>query len=91
MVTGRVPFDGITRWTRCRPFSQAVLTAVQLNAEVPAELERILGKCLEKDPSERYQDTRDLVVDLKRLKRDTDSQPVPRVASGPGSAALPVP
>jgi hypothetical protein len=45
---------------------------------VPAELERILDKCLEKEPRDRYQDTRDLVVDLRRLKRETDSQPVQR-------------
>jgi Tol biopolymer transport system component len=55
-----------------------VVPARQINGEVPPELDRILGKCLEKDASERYQDTRDLVVDLRRLKRELESQPLAR-------------
>jgi serine/threonine protein kinase len=79
MVTGKLPFSGAT--------SMDTLTAIIRNRPVPvtqeipgvpAELERILDKCLEKEPRDRYQDTRDLVVDLRRLKRETDSQPVQR-------------
>jgi hypothetical protein len=40
------------------------------NYEVPAELERIILKCLEKDPERRYQNPRDLLVDLENLLRD---------------------
>ena len=43
------------------------------NESVPAELERIIDKCLQKDPNDRYQDTRDLVVDLRSLRRQYDS------------------
>ncbi len=43
------------------------------NESVPAELERIIDKCLQKDPNDRYQDTRDLVVDLRSLRRQRDS------------------
>ncbi len=45
-----------------------------LNAHVPAELERIILKCLEKDPDNRYQSAKELMVDLRRLA--TPSVPV---------------
>jgi serine/threonine protein kinase len=52
--------------------------------DTPAELQRILDKCLEKEPRDRYQDTRDLVVDLRRLRRETDSQAVQRIETTSG-------
>src|SRR4029453_2377540 len=49
----------------------------RFNYDVPGELERIIRKCLEKDRERRYQSARDLLIDLRNLKRDSDS-----VASG---------
>jgi len=46
---------------------------VQLNTALPAELERIISKALEKDLDLRYQHASDIRSDLKRLRRDTDS------------------
>ena len=43
--------------------------------DVPRELRWVLDKCLAKDPEDRYQSTRDLVVDLKHLARSLDSSP----------------
>jgi serine/threonine protein kinase/Tol biopolymer transport system component len=70
MVTGKAPFlgetvavifDGILRETPTPPSRP--------NPDVPPELDRIIGKALEKDREERYQTARDLLVDLKRLRR----------------------
>jgi eukaryotic-like serine/threonine-protein kinase len=44
-----------------------------LNPELPAKLEEIIGKCLEKDRDLRYQHASEIRTDLKRLKRDTRS------------------
>jgi serine/threonine-protein kinase len=74
MVTGRVPFRGKTAIdTLSAIIREPVRPAAEMNPEVPADLERILAKALEKAPEERYQDARDLLVDLRKLKRVTDS------------------
>jgi len=79
MVTGKAPFRGTTSMdTLTAILREQPIPAVQLNPEIPAELERIIGKCLEKEPGERYQDARDLVVDLRKVKRDTESGAVSR-------------
>jgi len=74
MMTGRPAFPGST--------SAIIFDAIlnrdpippsRLNPALPAELERILSKALEKDRELRYQTAADLRADLKRLKRDFDS------------------
>jgi TolB-like protein/cytochrome c-type biogenesis protein CcmH/NrfG len=45
-----------------------------VNSAVPAELERIISKALEKDPELRYQNVSEIKSDLKRLKRDLESK-----------------
>ena len=44
----------------------------EFNPDAPAELERIIHRCLEKDPEERYQTIRDVVIELKHLRREID-------------------
>ncbi|MBD3851681.1 MAG: protein kinase, partial [Acidobacteria bacterium] len=74
MATGQLPFSGstptetITEIVRSEPRPVAELSPVS-----PPELERIVRKCLEKDPSRRYQSARELEVDLSNLKRDSES------------------
>ncbi|MBI3665968.1 MAG: hypothetical protein HY236_07045, partial [Acidobacteria bacterium] len=74
MATGRAAFLGSTTAV----IFQAILDRApalpsRLNPELPAELERIIYKALEKDRDLRYQAAAELRGDLKRLKRDTDS------------------
>jgi serine/threonine protein kinase/Tol biopolymer transport system component len=87
MATGHLPFEGnspaeifaaILRETPSSPG--------QLNPHLPAKLEEIISKALEKDRGLRYQDAADLCSDLKRLKRDTDSGRTGAKTPGPGVA-----
>ena len=70
MGTGRRAFTGesaasvIAEILRGEPKSAQIV-----NPELPAELQRIIEKTLEKDPGDRYQTVNDLMVDLRRLKR----------------------
>lgn len=74
MFAGQAPFDGPDRVTTlARILEGRHIPLRQRNEAVPAELERIVDKCLHKDPNDRYQDTRDLVVDLRSLRRQYDS------------------
>ncbi|MCH5374389.1 MAG: serine/threonine protein kinase, partial [Planctomycetes bacterium] len=71
MTTGRLPFKG--------DHEPAVIYSIinedpkpltSVRSDVPMELERIVGKCLAKQPSQRYQGANDLLVDLKRLRAE---------------------
>ena len=85
LITGRLPFTGESPMDTLSAIIRASPEPVSVDAaETPAELQRILDKCLEKAPRDRYQDTRDLVVDLRRLRRETDSQVVQRVETTSG-------
>ncbi|MFZ0952231.1 MAG: protein kinase, partial [Candidatus Sulfotelmatobacter sp.] len=74
MATGRPAFAGSTSAEIFDGIlNRAPVPPLRLNPEIPAELERIINKSLEKEPGLRYQHAADLRSDLQRLKRDTDS------------------
>jgi serine/threonine protein kinase len=74
MATGRSAFSGSTSAEIFDGIlNRAPVPLLRLNPEIPAELERIINKSLEKDPGLRYQHAADLRSDLQRLKRDTES------------------
>ena len=74
MATGALPFRGESSGVIFKAILDgAPVAPVRLNPDLPAELERIVKKCLEKDRNLRYQHASDVRTDLQRLKRDTDT------------------
>ncbi len=80
MATGRRPFCEETALRLSDAIlHQPVVTPRALNSRISPELERVINKCLEKEPENRYQSAQDLEVDLRQLAlpRTTDSVRLP--------------
>ena len=82
MVAGRQPFAG--------PTSIDIMSGILSNEpesllphllEGPRDLERVVSRTLRKDRDERYQAVKDLLIDLKDLKREVETQPHRAVSS----------
>jgi serine/threonine protein kinase/Tfp pilus assembly protein PilF len=74
MATGTLPFPGGSTAEIFKAILDGVpIPAVRFNPEMPADLQRIIDKALEKDRNLRYQSAADLRTDLARVKRDTES------------------
>ncbi len=96
-ATGKKPFEGesIIKSLHMVVYEPAPLLA-DLNPAAPAELQRIVRRCLAKDPDERYQSIKEVAIELKELRREiasggieTTVPPPPRnsTAEVPGAGA----
>jgi serine/threonine protein kinase/tetratricopeptide (TPR) repeat protein len=94
LTSGRRPFAGKTP----ADIGSAILRdtpqpLASLRGDLPADLERIVGRCLEKDPRERMQSSLDVSNELRRLRRELDrgeSGPLPRLAEKKKAASIAV-
>ncbi len=90
MATGKQPFTGNTSAIIFDAILNKPPTApVRINPDLPAALEALINKCLEKDRGLRYQTASDLRADLQRFKRDTQSAKIAAVSGTTPVAVAP--
>jgi serine/threonine-protein kinase len=81
MATGRRPFAEVESWQMIGAILHRPPPAPNtINRKLSPELERIIGKCLEKEPEKRYESAKELAIDLRRLETGAPSavQPAAR-------------
>jgi len=87
MATGQLPFRGESAATIFDSIlNRALVPAVRLNPDLPAELEHIINRALEKDRELRYQHASEMRSELQRLKRDAEIERA--IAAGSGTVAV---
>ncbi len=88
LSTGIPPFQGNTQPILFQEIlTKTPVRPIQLNSELPAKLDDLICKLLEKDRELRHQTAADLCADLKRLKRDLDLQRGMAIGSSPTAGA----
>ena len=91
MLTGRRAFQGANRMsTLASILQQEPKPPTELDSRIPRELERLITRCLRKDPDRRFQHMADLKVALEELKEESESGKLTpaRPAAGPSRSWL---
>ncbi|MFY9555001.1 MAG: protein kinase [Blastocatellia bacterium] len=84
MLTGRLPFEGASATEIIdNIIHQEPIAIARFNYDAPAELERIVRKCMEKDRERRYASAREIGTDLRNLRRDGGDT---AAVTGPGGS-----
>ena len=87
MLTGRKAFDGETPMDVIGAILYKEPKPIrQLTPQVPPEVERIVNKLLRKDPNERYQTVKDVLIDLKDVRKELEFQD--QLKAGPAPQPL---
>lgn len=74
MVTGRVPFEADSPVTiALKHIQEEVVPPKQINSKIPESLNKLIIKAMEKDPGMRYQNARDIINDLQKIKEDPNA------------------
>lgn len=78
MISGRTPFKGESQAASLHAITHDIPEPLaRFKSRVPYELQRIVSKLLEKDPSLRYQSAAEVVSDLKRMSATSEGQTMP--------------
>jgi Tol biopolymer transport system component/predicted Ser/Thr protein kinase len=84
MGTGALPFRGDTSGIIFEAIlNREPVAPIRLNPDLPARLEEVIKRAIEKDRNLRYQHASDLRADMERLRRDSSSGRTPSLSSGP--------
>jgi len=81
-VTGRLPFAGNSAVNSLhKTIHEAAPPIKEFNPAAPADLQRIISRCLAKDPEDRYQTIKDLAIELRDLRHELERKPTPDPAT----------
>jgi serine/threonine protein kinase len=95
MFTGRLPFKGEHEAAMMYAIINEEPEPIQkYRPELSSEFLHVINRVLEKDPDDRYQSMNDMLIDLRRLKKQTTRvvrTSIPEVSVGPGEGSVPSP
>lgn len=78
MVTGKVPFDAESPVTiAIKHIQDTPVAPREINSSIPESLSRMIMKAIEKDPNNRYQSAREMLMDLLRIQKDLNYEIIP--------------
>src|SRR2546421_1925149 len=89
-ATGKKPFEGesVIKSLHMVLYEPAPLLA-DLNPSVPPELQRIVRRCLAKDPDDRYQSIKEVAIELKELRREMEGAGIDTTVPPPQKFGVP--